>query len=334
MTRAVGTDPGTSRLDLLLLVDGQVADQATFEPEALRAGPAPVIDRLRRWQPLDLVAGPSGYGLPLVAAEQVTERDIDAMSLVRPEERGADLGVAGFRGWLRAFVASGLPIVFLPGGIHLPTIPAHRKLNAIDLGTSDKVAVTALALRMHAQLTGCRLDDAAFAVVEIGAAFTAVLVVSQGRIVDASAGTRGPIGLRSSGAWDGEVAYWLAPLSKADLFRGGLAELGPEGAAAFRESLVKHVAGLQAVNRFDRVYLSGGGLAQPACAAMALEALQSRAEVVPLSSLPGATVKHAAQGAALLADGLAGGRHADLVAALELRAASGTAWDWIRVRRP
>jgi predicted butyrate kinase (DUF1464 family) len=323
LVRVVGTDPGTSSLDLLLLADGAVAGQARLTPEALRADPGLLVATLRGWGPIDLVAGPSGYGLPLVRGEAITERDIDLMTLVRPDERGADVGVIGFRGWVSALLASGLPAVFLPGGVHLPTIPAHRKANAIDLGTADKVAVVALALRMGEGPPA----GATFAVVEVGSAFTAVLVVQGGRLVDAAAGTRGPIGARSGGAWDGEAACWLSPLSKADLFRGGLADLGSEGPDAFRESLVKHVAGLQAVTPFRRIYLSG------ARADLAGGWLDRFGEVVPLPNLPGAWVKHAAQGAALLADGLAGGRNADLVEAMELRRASGTALDGLRPRR-
>jgi predicted butyrate kinase (DUF1464 family) len=41
-------------------------------------------------------------------------------------------------------------------------------------------------------------------------------------------------------------------------------------------------------------------------------------------------VKQAAQGAALLADGLAGGTRAALVERLALRAAAGTVLDWLR----
>ena len=41
---------------------------------------------------------------------------------------------------MRAFRRTGVPIVFLPGGLHLPTIPPHRKVNSIDLGTADKVS--------------------------------------------------------------------------------------------------------------------------------------------------------------------------------------------------
>jgi predicted butyrate kinase (DUF1464 family) len=332
MGRVVGTDPGTSSLDLLLLVDGAVADQIRLTPEALRADPGALEAVLRRWEPLDLIAGPSGYGLPLVRAEGVTEAEIDLMALVRPDERGTAVGILGFRQWVRALLDSRLPAVFLPGGIHLPTIPAHRKANAIDMGTADKVAVVALALWAHARETGGRPAEATFAVVELGSAFSAVLVVEGGRLVDAAAGTRGPIGVQCGGAWDGEVAVALSPLSKADLFRGGLDDLGLVGPAAFRESLIKHVAGLRAVTAFDRLYLSGAAADRPEIAAWAVEALDRFGPVARLPALPGAWVKHAAQGAALLADGLAGGRHAELVESLHLRGASGTARDHLRVR--
>lgn len=331
MPRVVGTDPGTSSLDLLLLVDGHLADQGSLAPDALQADPGLLLATLRSWGPIDLVAGPSGYGLPLVRGEDVSETEIDLMALVRPDQRGSAAGVIGFRAWVRAVLASGLPTVFLPGGIHLASIPRHRKFNAIDLGTADKVAVAALALRADRE-SG---RDGTFAVVEIGSAFTAILVLRKGRIVDASAGSRGPIGLRSGGAWDGETACWLGPLAKLDLFRGGLADLGLGDLDAFRESLVKHAAGLRAVTRFDRIYLSGSGVSGEArleFRRVIERALRGIAEVVPLPGLPGSWVKEAAQGAALLADGLAGGDHGWLIESLDLRSASGTILDYLRIR--
>jgi len=328
--RLVGCDPGTGSLDLLLLIDGAPADQLRLPADAEAAR---LLEALGRWAPLDLIAGPSGYGLPLVEADRATDRDLELMSLVRPEERGERLGVAGFSAWVEALRGSGQPVVFLPGGVHLPSIPAYRKLHRIDLGTADKIAVAALALRHDADRRGNDPKESSFALVEIGSAFTALLVVERGAVVDASAGTAGPMGLRSSGGWDGEAAYWLGPLSKQDLFHGGLDDLGAEARAAFFESIVKYLAGLSAVTSFEQIYLSGIAARRDDLAEPLIERLGRFGRVERLASLPGAWVKHAAQGAALIADGLAGGRHRDLVEALRLREAAGSVLDGLRHRR-
>lgn len=330
MARVVGTDPGTSSLDLLLLDGGTVADQARFTPDQLRADPNALEDRLKAWAPVDLIAGPSGYGLPMVRGAEITKADQDLMALTRSDELGEDLGVVGFRSWVRRFLDSGLNLIFLPGLIHLPTVPPSRKFNTIDLGTPDKLSAAALALRFDARERGDDLTASTFALVEVGSAFTAVLVVVKGELVDASAGTRGPIGLKSGGAWDGEVAYWRTHPSKNDLFRGGLEDLGEHGLHAFGESLVKHVEGLRAIHGFDRVWLSGAGLDRADVSSEITRTLGTRVQLIPLPSLPGARVKHAAQGSALLADGLAGGPNADLVTSLRLLEATGTVLDWLR----
>ena len=69
--------------------------------------------------------------------------------------------------------------------------------------------------------------------------------------------------------------------------------------------------------------------AEPALCAEVTTDLARFGEVVRLDGLPGAWVKHAAQGAALLADGLAGGRCSSLVERLQLRGAAGTVLDWL-----
>src|SRR5262249_24620337 len=136
----------------------------------------------------------------------------------------------------------------------------------------------------------------------------------------------GPIGWGSGGAWDGETAYLLSPLTKGHLFSGGAGGLAPEvGRGLLRESLLKTVAGLQAVTPFTEIVLSGRLLEREPELTNGLAADLGRlGRVTRLEGLPGAWVKQAGQGAALLADGLAGGRHEPLIASLALRQASGT----------
>lgn len=331
MPRVVGCDPGSSSLDLLLLDEGKVAGQVRLPPDASESA---LIDTLHAWRPLDLVAGPSGYGLPLVEGHRASDRDLRLMSLVRPDEQNEIVGVGGFSRWVRALGSSDLPVVFMPGAILLPTVPDIDKLNTIDLGTPDKVAVAAFALRVELDRSGGDPAKVSFAVVEVGTVFTSILVVEKGQIVAAAAGTRGPLGLRSGGAWDGESAYVLSPLSKHDLFEGGASELGVHGPSAIARSVTYHLAGLASRTNYRRIWLSGSGLSQPDVCSLLMDTCAAVAPVEVLQPWPGVWVKIAAQGAALLADGLAGGPHQDLVQCLRLREASGTILDHLRPRRP
>jgi predicted butyrate kinase (DUF1464 family) len=334
--RVAGADPGTGSLDLLVLEDGAVRDQARFAPEALQADAAAPVRWLEERGPFALVAGPSGYGLPLVRARDCGEQERSLMELVRPDERGRAEGVAAFSALVSAFCAASLPVVFLPGVIHLPTVPSYRKHNRIDLGTPDKLCVAALALAQRSAARGVALGDYGGCVVEMGSVFTACVVLSGGRIVDGVGGTSGPIGWAGGGAWDGETAYLLSPLRKSDLFRSGAASLenAEEGRRLFCESLLKAVAGLRAATPFDEIVLSGRLLeSEPTVIDEVAAELRRIAAVARLEALPGAWVKHAAQGAALVADGLAGGRQAALVEQLRLREASGTVLDGLSAPR-
>src|SRR5436305_7554811 len=111
---------------------------------------------------------------------------------------------------VRALRDGRLPLVVLPGVGHLPTVPARRKVHKVDLGTADKLCVAALALAQHNR------DEPALAV-EFGSAFTAMVVLKDKQIVDGLGGTSGAMGGKCGGAWDGEAAYLLSPLQKADL---------------------------------------------------------------------------------------------------------------------
>src|SRR5262249_16362793 len=152
---------------------------------------------------------------------------------LRPDDTSR--GVAGFSRLVRGLASSGLPLVFLPGVVHLASVPAWRKHNRIDMGTPDKLCVVALACSQTPSLAPC--------VVEVGSAFTACIGIENGRVVDGLGGTSGPIGWRSGGAWDGEVAYMRGTLVKEDLFRGGAEELAEAG-VALREGVCKAVAAL------------------------------------------------------------------------------------------
>ena len=292
--------------------------------------------------------GPAGYGLPLVPAAEVGERELALMVLKRADEPEAGAGIAGMRSIVRALIAAGIPLVFGPGAIHLPTVPAHRKWNRIDLGTADKVTSAALGIVDQAERLDIPYEETRFVLLELGGGFSAALAVDGGQIVDGFGGSAGPIGARASGALDAEVAYLIGgALSKRTVFSGGALDpdgdlgLGAPGALAalredprardgwlaLEEGAAKAVLALTASVPSPREVLVAGRLAAtPGLVGALAERLAS---VAPVRAAP--AVKSAARGAALLADGLAGGSYAPLVDRLRLREARGGVLDHLRM---
>lgn len=331
MPRVVGIDPGTVSIDLCGIEGDTVwLDRSVPTPEALQS-PATFLSLLTQGGPPDLIAGPSGYGLPLLPAGKLTEEDLRLAFLAAEDEPG---GIGGLGRLARLLAGSGLPTVFTPGVIHLPTVPTHRKLNRVDLGTADKIAVAALAISERSRRRGCRPTETRFVLLELGGAFTAALAIDAGAIIDGIGGSAGPMGWQSPGAWDGEVAFLAGHVTKDMLFQGGRQQSGDPGVLAYTEGAEKAVLSLTAsLPRPDEIVLSGRHARDPEIR-QELEARLGR--IAPVVDLEGfaKVSKQGAQGAALLADGLWGGVHRPLVEALHLRGATGTVLDYLRVMTP
>jgi predicted butyrate kinase (DUF1464 family) len=178
--------------------------------------------------------------------------------------------------------------------------------------------------------------ETSFILLELGGAFTAALAVAQGAIVDGIGGTAGPMGYKSSGGWDGEVAFLAGRVGKDLLFRGGRTEPPADGAAleAWLETALKAVIALTvAVTTPREILLSGRHAGDAEVLEHLVPKLESIAPVRRLEGFAG-SAKQGAQGAAILADGLAGGPFREIVETLRLREADGTALDYLRVITP
>jgi predicted butyrate kinase (DUF1464 family) len=348
MPRVIGIDPGTVSIDLCGIDDGKVfLDRALRTSDAL-ADPSVIVSMLEgedRVAPLDLVIGPSGYGVPLTPVQDLSDSDLRLAYLAAAGETG---GIERFGSLLRALAQSRVPVLLTPGVVHLASVPAHRKVNRVDMGTADKVCAVALAIREQADRLGSRAHDASFVLLELGGAFTAALAVENGRIVDGIGGTSGPLGLRAAGALDGEVAFLAGSITKRMLFGGGVATITQAfdtpaetlavsssfhhrlALDAYVEGAVKAVSSLLVSTPDAREVILSGRAADVASVRDGLTTRLSRIMPgVPVRRLAGfaSETTHAAQGAALIADGLAGGMAAALVQTLGIREASGTVLD-------
>jgi predicted butyrate kinase (DUF1464 family) len=323
----IGIDPGTVSIDVCGLDGDAVFFERSVPTHEALADPDAFLSMLDDAGPVACIVGPSGYGMPLTRGADVTEDALRLAFLAAPGESG---GIGGLTALARALAGSGHPLMFIPGVVHLATVPTYRKLNRVDLGTADKVCAAALAIAEQQRRRGCALDEVSLILIELGGAFTAGIAVAGGRIVDGLGGSSGPIGYRAAGAWDGEVAFLADHITKSMIFSGGAAAV-PGGTAwqAFFEGVHKAALTLTVAVPVPAAIVLSGRLAwsddvYDACAVR----LRS---IAPVERLGG---KQAARGAAIIADGLAGGGWSGLVEQLGIREASGSALDHLVVITP
>ncbi len=343
--RVVGIDPGTGSFDFFGM-DGEevILDISVPVPEVAQ-NPKVLVDTVRSVFPLDMIVGPSGYGLPLTPIADVTERE---RTLMVPDDKSIPL-YDGIRMVVWLMKDEGFPLYFTPGVIHLPTVPAYRKANKMDMGTADKVCCVALAIRDQAELYGIDYSETSFILAEVGYAFNAVIGVEGGKIVDALGGTSGGPGFITLGSMDSELAVRLGRFPGIVLFSGGAKDvsgkddLTPEELARehykypsawnmLLESIAKGVSAMTVAVEKPREILLSGRLSRIPDIADALAARLSKFGKVRKIGRQAGVAKEAAEGAYIIGEGLLGGKYKGIVDSLELRAASGTMHDYILLK--
>lgn len=328
--RACGIDPGTSRWGFYVFEDNKsILD---------RSIPTSDWDEIQRQLEdlyhlnLDTIAAPSGYGTPLKLLSEVSNLDRELMTLWSGEGR------VGIKKSLKLLKDIPCNIFVIPGVKHLSSVPKHRKINRIDLGTPDKVCAVAYSMVQLQLELNIPYRNMNFILAELGAGFNAFLRVFDGALIDGIGGSNASFGFRSGGALDAELAYLLGQIRKKIVFEGGvlsgvdrftdfsqLKEESPTIWNAFLESILKDIAYLDAIQpRTDLVILSGKLIKDP----VLVDHIESAIDEKRVISFPTTfEAGHAAVGAAYLAEGLQGGQHRNLVESLAIQQSSGTSID-------
>jgi len=349
LVRSIGIDPGTRSFSVFGLEDGRPFLDEDIPSEEVARDPDVLLSLLEGAEP-DIIVGPSGYGLPLKWAHELTEEDLFLLVLRKPEDRGIPV-LEGIVEMARRAGRRKLPMVFIPSVIQMPTVPRYRKLNRIDMGTADKLAVTVLAIQECSEVHGLSYDEVDLIVIEAGGAYTSLVAVREGRIVDGIGGSQGALGYMSHGRMDGEVAYLYGGFPKTRLFEGGVVDIvGDRGLRPeewpsrarederardawelFFEEVEKFARALTAsVPEPVEVVLSGRLTEVPEIRAEMERRLSSIAPVRKLVGF-GARAKTPAQGEAVIGDGLMGGRYGELVEHMGIRGAKGTVLDYVLI---
>lgn len=360
--KSIGMDPGSRTIDICGLCDGAVCFEKVIDTWEAARNPSKVLEALKEAGSADIIAAPSGYGVePIKLADIPLERFEDFYYTFILATTREDIDAAIERGVIganiyhamvqisRKMYEEGMPAIFIPGVINLPTIPVSRKINKVDMGTADKLAVVALGVFEEAEEHGVPYSEVEYVHVEMGFGYNAVIGVGGGKVVSGIGGTLmpGPAFL-TAGALDLEVVQAISRLDKSGVFTTGCINFSKEvdldkwidevdesePARACFEAMMDSIAQavystLYYVKRPREILLSGRLARYP----KVLSALEERiGGIAPLRRMRGLRareVKETAQGYALIASGLAGGPFRDLVEHMGINFAAGSSLDYI-----
>ena len=312
---SLGVDYEAGRWKLAAWNEDRAVDLLDFESEA---GVGDPVEDMLAAHPAAPIVLPSGFGVPVTRAGELMDRDIAELTLRREAHRTDPLGqflAEARRRPMRAFC--------IPAVRSLPSIPLHRKLNRIDLGTADVVCAAAWAI--HCLAREERAYTASnFLLLHLGAATRALIAIQEGRIVDGIGRSDEGMGAASRADTNGLMASLGRGVGRsrdAGEVKSIEARLREARSQAFWETLEKESASLLAFHGLSRVIVTGPGYPK------AIQAIGARLPVEPLPTLVDGY--EAALGAALIAAGLTGGPTTELVECLGLRQARERVLDWV-----
>lgn len=322
--RIVGIDPGTYSFDLFGMENDEttIIDESILSEDVLK-DPKTLINKLKELMPLNAIIGPSGWGIPLMKIEDLSNDDIGKMIPLDTEVAVNE----GIKRLLLEMKELKMPVYFTPGVIHLNTIPRYRKWNKFDMGTADKVCCIALGIKDQAERLSIPFNETSFIYVEVGYGFTAVMAIENGKIVDGIGGTNGSIGFLGCSGMDAEIAIRLKPpLTQEIVFKGGLKDfvgkdVTPKDLANFKEALLllgesieKDVSSMlvSLSHNAKEIILSGRLTNYDFIKEELISRLNKYAKVVKVKKLS-RVAKEAACGAYIIGEGLNGGKYYELI---------------------
>lgn len=315
-----GIDPGTGSYEVVAIEDKRVVFKESIPTDTVRRQPERLISAIEE-SGAEVIAGLSGYGLPVKRFSDLDDVDLLLMTLNFDERKAI-----GLRKLVEILRDRDINLYTIPAVIHLPTVPSWRKMNRIDMGTADKLCSAVLAVAKFSENE--EITKLNFVLAEIGEGFNAFLAIKNGRIVDGMGGTASFPGYSSIGALDAELAYLVGEFPKSMIFSGGVRSFAEEwklndgeAMSILAEYVMKGIKAMEVSVNPDFYVFSGRFASEMA------RRIEGDKEVKILSGF--GVGKQSAQGAAIIANAIAGGEFRDIVDYMKIFEARGTVLDYI-----
>jgi len=345
--RVIGVDPGSLSWDFFGLENNDILLDTSIPSKELIKDPEKALSIIKSVENIDLMVAPSGFGLPLKSVKDLTEEDLFFTLLKFDKEDKNKL--IGLGEVLKLIKSENIPGVIVPGVKHLPTIPRYRKINKVDMGTADKLCTAVTGIRDQMERFGTVPEETNFIMVEIGYGFTAVLAIENGQIIDGIGGSN-IMGFRACGSLDGELAYLIKNVKKKNIYRGGVSSIAGYEDLSIKEiaimaekddqsniALSSYISSVKKAvyaisssfssrNKIKEILLAGRRADLKYLETKIVQNLKDIAPVQYMKSYSQLS-KHAAQGAAFIANGLLGGQFEPITSNLKIKEASGSILD-------
>ncbi|MDI6730057.1 MAG: DUF1464 family protein [Candidatus Altarchaeum sp.] len=340
--KAIGIDAGTSKWAISVLEEykekGKTKAKFKFETtiptKEIKSDVNVFINLIENFN-ADCIVLPSGYGLPLKHISELSDDDLFKISFKNKDEKES-IGIRKFSDEIKK---RNLNSYVIPSVKHLPTVEDFKKVNVIDLGTSDKLcsAVYALSLSKNFKAEN-------FILAEIGYGFNAFVKVRNGKICDGIGGTISSSGFLAHGRTDSEINQ------NADKFSGGVLNIIKQKVAPeeFFKNYKKFENGNLAYNYFiggiikdisalldskiSKIYLCG----KISCFVEGeiKRGLERKFERIFVTkniekNVKGANGSSASRGAAIIANGINGGKFKNLTDRTKIKDAKGDIFDYV-----
>ncbi|MFX1447620.1 MAG: DUF1464 family protein [Promethearchaeota archaeon] len=351
MYRVIGIDPGSKSWDFFGLENKEVILDTSIPSIELIEEPSIALSIIKSVENIDLIVAPSGFGLPLKKISDLTEEDI-FLTLLKFDKEEKDK-LIGLGEILRLIKAEKIPGIIIPGVKHLPTIPRYRKINKIDMGTADKLCTAVTGIRDQVERLDISPKNSNFIMGEIGYGFTSVLAIENGQVIDGIGGSN-IMGFRACGSLDGELAYLIKKINKKDIYSGGLSFIAGHteltlkeiikqakkdaqtdiAIKAFISELIKAIYAISSSysnkSKITEVLLAGRSTELQYIKEFINENFEDFFPVNLMKSYANIS-KHAAQGAAFIANGLLGGVFEPIISNMKIKDAKGSILDDIYI---
>lgn len=362
MSKVIGIDPGTGSFDICGLNNGKIFYEKSIKTSDLLENPDLLVNSIEEVMPLDLITGPSGYGVELTYLEDLDLEHIEDwyltyILLLKKKDLEEALtrkepGISVYYTMTetaKEMKRRNWPVCYIPGVINLPTVPDWRKINKLDIGTVDKLCSALLGLQDQSIRLDIPYSQTSFILVEAGKGYNAAIGVDNGKVVDGIGGTTGGLGLLTAGGLDLELVQLAGHWSKSDIFAGGALDVSGKNSAekiinaaqneerskialkSLMEEIKKMVSSINvSVENPKEILLSGRLTGIKKLRNKLIQELEEYAPVRKIGNLNGAKeTKESAQGYAMVADGLCDGRFSDLIEQVGIKDAKGTALDYL-----